>query len=97
MNACDVCSQEASSKNPVLRLKEVGAPDERTGKRLQMCQNCLNVRELQSWSRSERDGQALRGALSHPNAARRRYSYLEDPSNIHLVRLRHDWIAARHP
>lgn len=92
MTGCAVCGTAGTKKNPVLALHEIGWAQEFADV-IEVCQGCLRGREVASWTMRGAKGLKIHNALqNHGAPSRSKYTYLEEPSAIHLVRMRHDWI-----
>jgi hypothetical protein len=74
-------------------LTELGFGPENEAKAIHLCEGCLTDREERTWSVDDDIGRRLRDALhQRRQASRQRYTYLEEPDTIHLVRLQPEWV-----
>lgn len=91
---CEVCRASSSPKNPVVLLQELGLSNE-PPYRVHLCHGCLSRREVKAWNAKRGVGEEIARALSEHPQSHGHYSYLGEPSRIHLVRLRSAWVAQR--
>lgn len=91
---CEICTNPASRGNPLILLQELGSGDgTHDANRLLLCRACLGQREVMSWSTKRAIGEEIARALEEHPSTHGHYSYLAEPTKIHLVRLRSRWVA----
>lgn len=88
---CQTCGARPATDAPLLRLTTTtDAPAERA---LTLCEDCLERRETEAWPLDGGEGKRLREALADlDDRPAERYSYLLGDAEVHLVRLRPDWV-----
>lgn len=88
---CQACGARPATDAPLLRLTTTtDAPAERA---LTLCEACLDRRETEVWPRDGADGKRLCEALEDLDGEpTERYTYLLGDAEVHLVRLRPDWV-----
>lgn len=94
MENCETCGATGQIGDGIHKLAGLGFGPGQDDRAIHLCDGCLERRETDAWPLSGPDGQRLYEALQDKTQApSRRYSYLLEPDeNIHLVRLRPDWV-----
>ncbi len=87
---CLTCGKRGRLGTEIRTLNEVAFGDGE----IRICQECLDLRETKRWNATGSQGRQLLDELPDKSQfAHRRYSYLVEPEqDIHLVRLRQDWV-----
>ncbi|MBW3582940.1 MAG: hypothetical protein KY455_07575 [Euryarchaeota archaeon] len=96
---CQSCGKAESEERTVRTLTEVELPEEAAGNVLNLCMDCLETRTTRTWSPDEAKQERLNEALvEEQHKPAHRFTYLRDEDqNVHLVRVRPEWIEEQSP
>lgn len=89
---CQACGTRPTREDALLQLTMPGKAGAKRA--LTLCEDCLERRQTDAWPVDGAEGRRLREALEALDAEpAERYTYLLDEAEVHLVRLRPDWVA----
>lgn len=96
---CQSCGKPESSDRRVRTLTEVELPEASAGNVLKLCDVCLDTRTTRTWTPDEAKQERLNEALvEEQHKPAHRFTYLRDEAqNVHLVRVRPEWIEEHSP
>lgn len=92
---CATCGTHGTLGESIRELEELGFGPDVDGSTIRLCRACLDLRDTKAWDLDDSEGRRLFEALQKqtPSQPHGRYSYLVEPDeDIHLVRLRTDWV-----
>lgn len=89
---CDVCKRN-HDEGDLHELSGLDAHSRGLGEGVRICDRCLDRRQTRVWTQADPDHDDLVDALQRRTEPKRgRYSFLEEDEEVHLVRLRDDWV-----